>query len=162
MSLSHNLANHFREVHFAGNNWTVTNLKDLLADVTWEQATTKVESLNTIAVLVFHMNYYVDAVIKVLEGGPLDAHDKYSFDLPPIENKEDWDRLVNKAISDAEKMASLVEQLPEEKLPEMFVDEKYGTYYRNLHGIIEHTYYHLGQVSLIKKLVQSSVSKDTK
>ena len=37
---------------------------------------------------------------------------------------------------------------------ETFADEKYGHYYRNLHGIIEHTHYHLGQIVLIKKLLQ--------
>jgi hypothetical protein len=34
-----------------------------------------------------------------------------------------------------------------------FVDEKYGTYLRNIEGVIEHSYYHLGQVSLLKKMV---------
>ena len=34
--------------------------------------------------------------------------------------------------------------------------EKYGTYYRNFHGLIEHAHYHLGQIVLIKKLVAAS------
>ena len=37
---------------------------------------------------------------------------------------------------------------------EGFVDEKYGTYLRNIDGMIEHAYYHLGQVVLIKKLLE--------
>ncbi len=44
-----------------------------------------------------------------------------------------------------------IEQLPESKLWETFSDEKYGNYYRNIHGIIEHIHYHLGQIVLIKK-----------
>jgi len=47
----------------------------------------------------------------------------------------------------------LIEQLPETKLGETFSDEKYGTYYRNLHGIIEHNHYHVGQIVIIKKLL---------
>ncbi|MGN6163930.1 MAG: hypothetical protein ACTHOF_05245 [Flavisolibacter sp.] len=43
--------------------------------------------------------------------------------------------------------------MADSKLDEIFVDEKYGTYYRNLQGIIEHTHYHLGQIVLIKKLL---------
>jgi hypothetical protein len=43
--------------------------------------------------------------------------------------------------------------LPESKLAETFSDEKYGNYYRNIHGIIEHTHYHLGQIVLIKKIL---------
>lgn len=43
---------------------------------------------------------------------------------------------------------------PEEKLKEAFVEEKYGTYQRNLEGMIEHSYYHLGQIVLIKELLK--------
>ena len=160
MDLTSQIAKHFKDVHFGGN-WTSVNLKQTLADVTWQQATTKIYSLNTIATLVFHINYYVSAVLKVLQGGPLDAHDKYSFDLPPIQNQENWEKLLNKMWTEAEDFAILVEQLPETKLGETFFEEKYGNYYRNLHGIIEHTHYHLGQIVLIKKiLLQSNESSE--
>jgi len=146
------IAKHFRDVHFGGN-WTSSNLKEALADVTWQQATTQVSSLNTIAALVYHINYYISAVAGVLQGEPLNAHDKYSFDLPPIHSDEDWKQLLDKMWGDAETFAGLIEQMPESKLGEVFVDEKYGTYYRNIHGIIEHTHYHLGQIVLIKKML---------
>ncbi|WP_316820865.1 DUF1572 domain-containing protein [Pedobacter gandavensis] len=146
------IAKHFRDVHFGGN-WTSVNLKETLADVDWQQATTKVADLNNIAVLVFHMNYYVSAVLKVLEGEPLNASDKLSFDLPEIHSEEDWQRLITKTLSEAESFALQIERLKEEQLFEDFIDPKYGNYYRNLQGIIEHTHYHLGQISLIKKIL---------
>jgi hypothetical protein len=46
-----------------------------------------------------------------------------------------------------------VEQLPSIQLWETFTDEKYGTYYSNLQGIIEHIHYHLGQIVVIKKIL---------
>lgn len=146
------IAKHFRAVFFGGN-WTTVNLKDNLEGVTWLQAIQKVESFNTIAVLTFHIGYYVAAVSKVLEGEALVAKDEHSFDHPPINSQAEWEDLVNGILADAEKMTSLIEQLPENKLWENFTDEKYGIYYRNLLGIIEHTHYHLGQISLIKKLL---------
>ncbi len=152
MSLTAQIAKHIRDVH-VGENWTSSNLKDNLAGVTWQQATTQVYSFNTIAALVYHMNYFISAVLEVLEGKPLNAHDKYSFDLPVIQSREDWEKLLDKTWTDAEKFASLVEQLPEAKLWEDFSEKKYGNYYRNIHGIIEHTHYHLGQIALIKKIL---------
>jgi mRNA-degrading endonuclease HigB of HigAB toxin-antitoxin module len=146
------IAQHLRAVHFGGN-WTAVNLKDTLQDVDWQQATTQVFGFNTIAVLVFHMNYYVVAATKVLQGGPLDAHDKYSFDLPPLQSQEDWQLLQDKTWNEAEALAQLIELLPASKLDETFVLEKYGNYYRNLHGVIEHVHYHLGQIVLLKKLM---------
>ncbi len=152
MNSTTHIAKHFRDVHFGGN-WTSVNLKDALAGVTWQQATTQVHGFNTIAALVFHINYYVSAVLKVLQGGPLDAHDKYSFDLPPITSADDWQKLLDKCWTEAEIFANAIEQLPESKLWEDFSDKKYGNYYRNLHGIIEHAHYHLGQIVLIKKML---------
>ena len=43
--------------------------------------------------------------------------------------------------------------MPEGQLKENFVDEKYGSYLRNIDGMIEHCYYHLGQIVLIKKII---------
>lgn len=152
MSVTAQIAKHFRDVHFGGN-WTFSNMKDNLADISWKQATTQVYSFNTIATLVYHMNYYVGAVTRVLQGEPLNASDKFSFGHPPIESQDDWKKMLEKTWADAEKFATLIEQLPETKLWEDFSDGKYGNYYRNLHGIIEHCHYHLGQVVLIKKIL---------
>ena len=152
MNLTYQIAKHFRDVLFGGN-WTSSNLKDQLADVTWQQATTQVYDFNTIVALVYHMNYFVSVVLKVLQGAPLDAHDKYSFDYPPVVSQEDWEKILDKTWTDAEEFAILIEKLPESKLWEDFSDKKYGNYYRNIHGIIEHIHYHLGQIVLIKKII---------
>lgn len=146
------IATHLRQVHFGGN-WSGVNMKDKLSDVTWQQATTRFCTFHTIATLVYHMNYYVSATLKVLQGGPLEAKDKYSFDAPPIHSKEDWERLLEKTWADAEALASLIEQLPESQLWESFAEKEYGNYYRCLLGPIEHCHYHLGQIALLKTLL---------
>lgn len=153
MNITKQIAKHFREVHFGGN-WTVSCFKDQLADVNWQEATRKVNGLNTVAVLVFHTGYFVDALLDVLEGKPLTSNDKFSFDHPPIQSEEDWEKMKKRFFNQAEKAATLIEQLPDSKLAEDFADKKYGNYYRNLHGIIEHSHYHLGQIALIRKLIR--------
>ncbi|HET9825195.1 MAG TPA: DinB family protein [Chitinophagaceae bacterium] len=152
MNLPSQIAKQLRDLLYGGN-WTGSNVKQHLVDVTWQQAMTKVDSLNTIVALVYHMNYYMVALVKVMQGGPLDAHDKYSFDHPSIESQQDWEKLLNRFWADAEALAGLIEQLPGSRLEENFLDGKYGTWYRNVAGVIEHTHYHLGQVVLIKKMI---------
>jgi hypothetical protein len=159
MNLPAQIAKHFRDVHFGGN-WTSSNLKETLDGVSWQQATTQLYSFNTIATLVYHMNYFVSVVLNVLQGEALDANDKYSFDCPPILSQEDWTKLLDKTWADAESFARLVEQLPEHELWEDFSDEKYGNYYRNIHGIIEHIHYHTGQIALIKKIQAQSAETE--
>lgn len=153
MSTTLQLAKRFREVLLDGLWIANTNFKDQLSDVSWERATTKIGSLNTIAMLTFHIDYYIAGLINVFEGGDLEIRDRYSFDVPPVESQEQWETLVNKLFSDVEKFADLLEQMPDAKMNESFVDEKYGTYLRNIDGMIEHCYYHLGQITLIKKLL---------
>ncbi|WP_261510726.1 DinB family protein [Chryseobacterium paludis] len=147
------LSKRFREVLLDGFWIANTNFKDQLSDVTWEQATTKVGSLNTIAALTFHIDYYIAGIVNVFESGDLEIRDQFSFDLPPIESQKDWEELLNKLWLDSERFATLLEQMPDAKLDEVFADEKYGTYRRNIDGMIEHSYYHLGQITLIKKLM---------
>lgn len=152
MTLTAQVAKHFRDIHFGGN-WTFSNLKDQLANVNWQQATTQVHGLNTIAMLTYHINYYVSGVLKVFHGEPLTASDKFSFDCPPIHSEADWQQLLDKMWADASAFANFVEQMPESKLLENLAHEKYGNYYRNIHGIIEHSHYHLGQIAIIKKII---------
>lgn len=147
------IANRLREVLLNGKWVANTNFKEQLLSISWEQAIQKVDSLNTIALLTFHINYYLQGMLNVFNGGQLEIRDKYSFDLPEIKAEVDWHALVNEFINNAEMFADKVEQMDDSIFDQIFVDEKYGTYWRNIEAMIEHSYYHLGQVSLIKKLI---------
>lgn len=155
MNTTSQLAKHLRDVYFGGN-WTVTHLKSALKGITWQQATTKVYDFNTIATLTFHIHYFVGVASKVLDEGVLEGNDKLSFNHPPINSQQDWDTFLEQVFTAAEKFSTLIAQLPDDKLSDDFTDEKYGTYFRNILGIIEHTHYHLGQIALLKKLVSKT------
>lgn len=155
MTSTTKIANRFREVILNGTWIANTNFKAQLHDLDWKTATTKYDSLNTIAALAQHIHYYINGVKNVFKGGTLDIKDQFSFDFPPIQSQQEWDDFLLKFWNDAEEFASLVEQMPDEKLNEDFVNPKYGTYLRNIDGMIEHCYYHLGQISLIKKLLNN-------
>lgn len=147
------LANRFREVILNGTWIANTNYKDQLNNLDWKIATTKIQTLNTISILAQHIHYYIAGIKNVLLGGKLEISDKFSFDFPLIESQEQWQAFLAKFWNDAEEFADLIEKIPEEKLHEDFVDEKYGNYLRNIDGMIEHSYYHLGQIVLIKKII---------
>lgn len=147
------LANRLQEVLLSGRWIANTNFRQLITSVNWQQATHKISSVNTIAALTFHLNYYTEGILKVFSGGPLDIKDKYSFDLPPVESETDWSKLVNAFLGNAEAFVQQVRAMPEENLDLPFVDEKYGSYLRNIEGVIEHSYYHMGQVSILKKMI---------
>lgn len=154
-NLSKSLANRIREVYTEGKWVTGTNVKAQIMNTSWEDATKSIHGLNSIAALTFHLNYYIKGVTQVLEGGSLDIKDKYSFDAPAITSKKAWEARIEAFVRDTEHFITLVEQLSEEQLYKNFVLEKYGTYYRNIDVQIEHAYYHLGQILLIKKMIKN-------
>lgn len=147
------IANRFRETILNGTWIANTNYKHQLENLDWKIAVTPVKNLNTISILAQHIHYYISGINNVFKGGPLDIKDKFSFDFPPITSQEDWQAFLNKFWNAAEEFASFIEQMPDEKLDQVFVDEKYGTYKRNIEAMIEHSYYHLGQIVLIRKFL---------
>ena len=153
MKSTSEIANRFREVILNGTWIANTNFKDQLENLDWKIAISPVQNLNTIAALAQHIHYYIDGINTVFKGGNLDIKDKFSFDFPPVQSQEEWNIFLTQFWNAAEEFASLVEQIPDEKLDESFVDIKYGSYKRNIEAMIEHSYYHLGQIVLIKKLL---------
>lgn len=147
------IANRFREVILNGTWIANTNYKDQLQNLDWKTATTQVKNLNTISLLAQHIHYYINGINIVFKGRTLDIKDKFSFDFPPILSQQEWENFLTKFWNDAEEFALLVEQIPNQKLDQAFVDEKYGSYKRNIEAMLEHSYYHLGQIVLIKKLI---------
>ena len=153
MKKSQELANRLREVILSGTWIANTNFKKQLENLDWKVAVTQVQSFNTIALLAQHVHYYIRGIIQLYETGTLEIRDKFSFDFPPIESAEQWEAFLEMFWKDAEQLAQHVEKMSEEELQGDFVDAKYGTYQRNIDGMIEHSYYHLGQISLVKKAI---------
>jgi hypothetical protein len=89
-----------------------------------------------------------------LKGGDLNIRDKYSFDFPLLENELQWSDFLNRFWKDAESFAMNTAQLSDDQLNSIFTDIKYGTYLRNIECMIEHSYYHLGQLVLIRKMLE--------
>ena len=150
------LANRLRDVLLDGKWIANTNFKEQIMNIHWEQAIQKMGDLNTIAALTYHINYYLAGLLNVFKNVKLEIKDKYSFDLPPIQSEEDWNLLVQEFLSNSEIFVYQIEKMDEQLLDQAFVEEKYGNYLRNIEAVIEHSYYHLGQISLLKKMITSN------
>jgi uncharacterized damage-inducible protein DinB len=153
MNTNEFLASRLEEVFINGIWIANTNYKAQLQKLSWEKATEKVSGLNTIAALTFHINYYLDGILEAFKTGELTIKDQYSFDVEPINNQNEWNNLVETLLTNAESLIVAVRQLNDDILNSYFFDKKYGTYYRNIEGVIEHSYYHLGQIVMLNKLI---------
>lgn len=153
MTISQKLAQNLHQVYHGGN-WTCVNYKDTLKDISWEQALMQKNGLNSIATMFVHASYYVNVLQQVLNGEGLKGKDELSFILPEITSQSQWQAVIDQAFDAVASTVELLNQMNDARLHQVFVEEKYGTYYRNISGTIEHLHYHLGQISWMRKMLQ--------
>lgn len=150
------MAQLLRDTYFGGN-WAAVNLRELLSDLNRNEAYFHVPQLNSIALLTFHIQYYHAPILGVLQGNPLKSNDKESFRMPELPDDAAWEAFKEQIWREVETLAEAIETLADKRLYDAFSDGKYGNYYRNLHGLIEHTHYHMGQIALIKKILRENI-----
>lgn len=149
-----NLSERLSELFLSGE-WIVnTNFRKMLEDVTREEAVQSIDGLNSIYRLAYHVNYYLSGLCKVFEHNILDMSDRFSFPEDQADTPEQWETFKIDFQLNARRMISLVEKMSGSELDSPFVDPHYGSNRVNLEAMIDHSYYHLGQISLIKKLVR--------
>lgn len=149
------LARRFREVMLDGRWIANTNFKDQVESITLEEAQRVTSGLNSPLALCYHIYYYIQGINDFFISGKLEISDRFSFDHPDFQSDEQWKLFKEQLWNESEKFAKRVESMDQDQLDEVFVDPKYGTYKRNINGLIEHAYYHLGQLVLIRKLNSS-------
>ena len=153
MENNRELAKRFSDV-ILNNSWVANNsYKNQLTDLPLEVVLFKYQSLHNIAALAQHVHYYIAGILNVFNGGNLDIKDIYSFDFPPINTIEQWHTFLAVFWTDAASFTQKLEEMDENTLNSIFVKKEYGTYHFNINTLIEHSYYHLGQIVLIKKLI---------
>ncbi len=154
MQLTELIAQHVVEA-FEGVNWTEVDLKNVLENVSFEQATTLTNaSPNTIAAIVYHLYFYNEEMTSRAKGIRRDVNNSNGFDMPEIKNQNEWKALKGKMFESAKRLADTIKDFPEEKLFEPIL-EGYGTAYKNFHGTAEHVHYHLGQIFILKNVVRN-------
>ncbi len=157
MTTSQLLGVHLQQL-ITGPNLTGSHLSQHLDDVSVDEAITSLYGLNSIAQLVFHIHYYINAVGDVLEGKPLLAKDSLSFEAPLITTEVSMAITKRTTLcSDAALCATSRKIFTQKQLKEDFVVEKYGSYEHNLVGLLEHSHYHFGQIVIIKKMLRAQV-----
>jgi uncharacterized damage-inducible protein DinB len=134
---------------WGGPSWTGVDIRSLLDDVTDEQAHAHpLPNVHSIIELVAHMTVWMDVVAVRLAG-----------DTKELTPEEDW-RVVtqlpwSQAIEEMEnavsRLSDRVARLSVDDLDKIVAGRDYTTYVM-VHGVIQHSLYHAGQIALLKKV----------
>jgi uncharacterized damage-inducible protein DinB len=136
---------------FEGEAWHGPSLTAILKGVTAAQAAARPFSdAHSIWELVFHIAAWEKAGVRRLGGDPANLSDDEDWPGVTDTSEHAWEqtketlRLGHKEFQDA------ISKLEDSRLKEPIV-EGLATVYGTLHGIIQHTLYHAGQIAILKK-----------
>ncbi len=146
------LAKQLHDVFFGGN-WCVSTYKEHLENISLEKAKIQYNGLNSIFTLFVHTTYYINVLKNAVINNKLEGSDKNSFILPNIETEAQWQNYIKTKFEEVKELVQIIENLSPDQLEKDFFDPKYGTFFRNFSGIIEHFHYHLGQIVILKKII---------
>jgi DinB superfamily len=145
---------------FAGDAWHGPSLHDLLADVSNEQATARpLAAAHCIWELTLHIGVWTRHAQASMRGVPMPP---FVENMPPEQNwpkikdagPAAWKQTVDGTLSAGKEFAAEIERFGDERLGETVPGRNYA-FYNLLHGIVQHSLYHGGQIAILKKALRT-------
>lgn len=147
---------------FDGEAWHGPSVLSLLDGVTAEQAAAHpVPGAHSIWELTLHIAAWEDACRRRLEGDPAQLADDENF--PPVTDTSQgaWDNAKTKLIDVHRRLLDAIAATDDSRLDEPIIDSAettFSTAYVTLHGGVQHSLYHAGQIAILKKAIEGVAS----
>ncbi len=137
---------------FEKGAWHGPAVMEVLSDIDEKSAQLRLPNTHNIIELVGHMTAWRTFVVKKLQGDRgYKVSDAMNFPEPT-----GWLTALKELKKSQAELVKELDQFPDSKLEELIPHDAYKcTFSTVLHGIMHHDLYHIGQISLIKKSLQS-------
>ncbi|HVF41393.1 MAG TPA: DinB family protein [Pyrinomonadaceae bacterium] len=145
------IADQLRRAH-EGGAWHGPSVGELLAGVTAEQAAARpLEGAHSVWELVTHIEAWERAILRRLGGDPAAIYDTPE-DWPAVASASEdaWREARARLAETYAALRAAVLGLDDASLDEPILPEM-STRYVSLHGAVQHTLYHAGQIALVKR-----------
>jgi len=144
---------------FEGEAWHGPSLMKILEDVSASQASSRAFSeAHNIWELVHHIAAWERAGTRRLSGDPANLTD--DEDWPAVSDTSEiaWQQTKEMLRAVHIEFQNAVSTLDESRLDQLLVSGP-ATVYGTLHGVIQHTLYHAGQIAILKKAIAEGASR---
>jgi uncharacterized damage-inducible protein DinB len=136
-----------------GDAWHGDAVWKVLGDISAAAASARpFPTAHSIWEIVAHMIFWEGVVIQRLHGRRAGLVEELNFPLSPTPTEENWLKTLEEFRDSNQRFRTALFKLDPAKLQELTAAGK-RTYYDEAHGIIEHHVYHLGQIALLKKVL---------
>ena len=104
--------------------------------------------------LVLHITAWVDVVRKRVVGGE-SVNVTQEMNFPTINDKSEgaWQEALTKMAAAEFSLRNAILSFPESRLNEIFHAQSGTSYYILMHGAVQHSLYHAGQIILMKRFL---------
>lgn len=135
----------------SGEAWHGPSLAELIDDVSaTEAAAHPIAGAHSIWELVGHITTWIDVARRRLAGEKAEPTDLENFPPAITTTPGAWAAACDAALQAHESLARSVEALPDDRLHALVAGQAYSAYVM-LHGAVQHTLYHAGQIALLKR-----------
>jgi uncharacterized damage-inducible protein DinB len=137
---------------FVGEAWHGPAVEEILQGVTAEQAAARpFDGAHNIWELVLHITAWQSAGRRRLSGDRAQLSE--TEDWPPVGDTDEkaWAETKESLGQSHTQLCTAISQLDESRLDQPII-EGMSTVYVTLHGIVQHTLYHAGQIAILKKV----------
>ena len=147
---------------FDGQAWHGPSVLSLLEGVTAEQAAAHVSpGAHSMWELTLHIAAWEDACRRRLEGDPAQLTDDENF--PPVSDTSEsaWESAKAKLIDVHRRLLDVIATTDDSRLDQPIMDSAeipFSSAYVTLHGGVQHSLYHAGQIAILKKAIESVAS----
>lgn len=137
-----------------GDAWHGPSVSELLSDVTAEQAAARpIEGAHNIWELALHIAAWEDGVRRRLINERAEVTDEENFPNVTDTSEEAWKRTIEEVRDANRRLREAVLQTEDERLDEPVMPrDGMSSTYVTLHGAVQHTLYHTGQIAILKKI----------
>lgn len=145
------IADQLRRAH-EGGAWHGPSVNELLDGVTAEHAAARpLAGAHSVWELVAHIEAWERAILRRLGGDSAAIYDTPE-DWPSVESvsEDAWRGAQSRLAETYAALHAAVLELDDEKLDEPILPNM-STRYVSLHGAVQHTLYHAGQIALVKR-----------
>ncbi len=136
---------------FDGHPWLEVNLLDTLTTIPASAASKQLyNNQPSIWQLLNHVINWRNTVLERIQGNIIESPANNYFETITDTSEAAWQETIHALCVTQQKWMAYLEQLADEDLENTYVGNK-ASYYDNIHGILQHDAYHLGQIRLLAK-----------
>ena len=155
------ISNQFERA-FNGEAWHGPSVLELLEGVTAPQAAAHpIPGAHSIWELTLHIAAWEDACRRRLEGDPAQLSDDENFPPTTDTSEAAWESAKRKLIDVHRRLLDVIATTDDSRLDQPIIDSTettFSTAYVTLHGGVQHSLYHAGQIAILKKAIEAVAS----